>query len=41
MREFSNLIYEMIEQKHIHEFDLNNDDDFRCLNSFIVKQWRR
>ena len=32
MREFSNLIHKMIEQKHIYEFDdINNDDAIKSL----------
>ena len=34
MREFSNLIYRMIEQKHVHEFDVNNDDD-KIIDNFV------
>ena len=32
---FESILMKIIMQKHVHEFDVNNDDDFQCLNSFI------
>ena len=32
---FESILMKMTTRKHVHEFDVNNDDDFQRLNSFI------